>query len=1071
MSSYLRYPHVHNDVITFVADNDVWLADLGGGRASRLTNDHVPVRSPFFSPDGSRIAFASSVGGGFDLYVHSDDGVVRLTWWSDRLLTVSGWLDDEHVLICAEYGTAQRALTYLYSVSLGGEVARLPYGPAMSVAFGPGGAVAVNTPNFRDAAAWKRYRGGMASQLWLDRAGKGRWSRVLPAEAASLYQPGWFGDRLIFWSDLGARLPENPREQAQLYSVAADGSDLCQHTRHGFDEGYVRNPTTDGTTIVYHARGVLYRMAGLDAAPEAIDVSLGLGAPRPVRIAPTDRLQAIVPDHGCDGSLLEWRGAAYYLTHRSGPARALSDLPGVRIREPQLLGRTGRGIWATDAEGDDALEIMPLDADGDPVRLAGGKLGRVLHLASNPEGTQVAVGSHDGRVLVVDVATGAVREVGRSAEGEPTGLTFSPDGRYLVWRGAVGAEGEVGQLMCIDLSAKKSSPVALTKGQFNDFSPVFSSDGRYLMFLSGRTLDPSYDDQTFDLGFRGSVRPWIAPLSAEDPAPFGPAADGWPLSAPESDDDKASDDEPKKKDAQACLFDMDGFEDRLVAFPVPSGEYQALRAAKDGAVWLHGVPKGALGSARAGVDGDEPKSAVEHFGFGTRKLAVVAERADSFAVSGDGARIVVREGDNLWVQSAHEKPAQDDDAKVSIDLARLRRDVWPRDEWRQMFDENGRIMAQHFWRADMGGVDWVGVLGAYRPIVERLASHDDLVDLLWEVVGELNTSHSYVVPVAGNQPLRVGFLGAAVGRSPKGEFVIDEVLPGESSDPAARSPLRAAGVGAKPGDVIVAVDGRPVVDAPALGALLQGGADRVVEVTLAQRRMKRRVAVVPIADEKPLRYHQWVASRVAYVDEKSAGRLGYVHIPNMMSEGWAEFHRLIERASQRDGVIVDVRFNGGGHTSQLVLERISRKVLGWGWARQMDTAMPYPSQAMRGPVIVVTNAYAGSDGDIISAAVQTAGLGPVIGQRSWGGVVGIDGRFDLVDGTRITQPRYACAFTKHGFAVENHGVDPDIVVAWGPAEWESDTDSQLDKAIDEAFKRLKKTPAATPPDFEPPKFA
>lgn len=1066
---YLRYPHVNGATITFVADDDVWLADLKGGRASRLTADRSPVRTPFISPDGSRVAFSSSVNGGYDAYVHGPDGVERLTWWSDARLIVVGWQDDEHVIVAAEHGTAQRALTNLYTIDLGGEVTRLPYGPAMGVAFGPGGAVAVNTPNFRDTAAWKRYRGGMVSQLWLDPDGSGEWRRVLPAETASLYQPAWVGDRLIFWSDLGATPKGKHREQAQLYSVAADGSDLRQHTRHTAEHGYVRNPTTDGTTIVYHSRGVLYKMGGLNRRSEMIDVTLGLGTPRPFSVTPTDRLQDIVPDHGADGSLLEWRGAAYYLTHRAGPARALSDLPGVRIREPRLLGRTGRAVWASDAEGEDVLEIAAIDAEGDPTRLASGKLGRVLTLASNPEGTKVAVVTHDGRLLLVDAGNGRHRELGTSPEGEITDLAFSPDGRFLVWRRVMGDEGMLGQLMCVDVQATKSAPVALTKGQFNDFSPVFTADGKHLAFLSARTLDPTYDDLTFDLGFRSSIRPWIAPLRADEVAPFGPAADGWPISVAEDEKDagthKAEDD--KRPESS---FDFEGFEDRIVAFPVEAAAYAQLAAAKDGVVWRRVVQKGEIGSGRAGVPGDAPKDAVGFFSFATRKATTVVDACDSFAVSGDGTKLVVRNGESVWVQPASEKPDDDSTDKVAVDLTRLRREIWPRDEWRQMFDENGRLMRDHYWRSDMGGVDWAEVLATYRPIVERLATHDDLVDLLWETVGELNTSHAYVQPPAVPAPRKVGHLGAVVTRNGKGEYVIDDVLPGESSDPAARSPLRAAGVAASPGDVITAVDGRPVLDAPSLGALLQGSAGKVVELTLVQGRMKRRVAVVPLADEKPLRYHAWVAGRSAYVSSHSKGRLGYVHIPDMVSGGWAEFQRLIGEASKREGLIVDVRFNGGGHTSQLVLERLTRRVLGWSYARHMASPDPYPFQAMRGPVVVVTNPYAGSDGDIISAAVQNAGLGPVVGQRSWGGVVGIDGRFQLVDGTGVTQPRYAFAFNDQGFGVENHGVDPDIVVEWGPADWESQDDSQLDAAIAEALRMLDERPAATPPVIEPPRY-
>nr|WP_249038506.1 S41 family peptidase [Arachnia propionica] len=227
---------------------------------------------------------------------------------------------------------------------------------------------------------------------------------------------------------------------------------------------------------------------------------------------------------------------------------------------------------------------------------------------------------------------------------------------------------------------------------------------------------------------------------------------------------------------------------------------------------------------------------------------------------------------------------------------------------------------------------------------------------------------------------------------------------------------------------------------------------------------------MPVASEAGLRYHEWVASRVARTKERSRGRVGYVHVPNMMAEGWAEFHRLIEQASRCEAVVVDVRYNGGGHTSSLVLERLTRTVVGWGYARHMDFPEPYPGQGMRGPVVFITNPYAGSDGDIITAAAQNLGLGPVVGERSWGGVIGTDGRFELVDGTGVTQPRYAFAFHRHGFGVENHGTDPDIEVPLGPSDWENGEDLQLDVAVDEALARLEEKPAMVPPELPPAAF-
>lgn len=1079
-TGYLRYPHVHGDRIAFVADDDIWLAPLSGGAAQRVTSLGAPCRTPFFSPDGSQLAFTSADGGTMDAYLLdiASGELTRLTWLGDSASScrVIGWADPDHVLIASAMRAGYGRLTSLYTVDGERRIEALNLGPAMGYARGPQGQIALNSPNGRDSAMWKRYRGGTASRLWLDPTGAGDWQIVLPDEPAGKYAPSWVGQRLIFSSDLGAgrRQITDPQAQAQLWSVDATGVDLRQHTHHTAAEGYVRDPSTDGTTIVYHARGTIYAMAGLDAEAHPVEIDVGLGAPGPVVLEPTNRLEVVVPDHGGDGSLIEWRGAAYFLTHRAGPARALSAMPGVRIREPQILGRTGRGVWATDAEGEDALEIMPLTAGADPERIAQAQLGRVLHLAADPAGERVAVASHDGRVSLVDLS-GTVTELYRAAEGEVTGLAWSPDGRWLIWRAGIGDEVPGSHLVLSDTRADQPSAVEVTAGTFDDSDPAFTPDGKYLVLLSSRTFEPYYDEHSFDMAFSRSVRPWLIPLKADQPAPFGLSVDGWQISELHEGEPDEQDKSERKKELVSVEIDLDGFEERMVPFPVPSDEYGQLRVVKDGVTWLRNRGgTGVLGANRAGAEGEPEGDALERFSFPARRVEVLAERVDDYAVSGDGERVVVRIKDELLVLPTDHRIEEDDDpSRVKVDLSRLRRQIRPRDEWRQMFDENGRLMAEHYWRPDMDGTDWQAVLANYRPLVEKLFSQDDLIDLLWETVAELNTSHAYVSAPEDPDLMgrRVGLLGADLDRNEQGEVVLARIIPGESSDPKAWSPLRAAGVAARAGDVVVAVDGSPVVDAPALGALLEGAVGKPVELALRTADQPvRRVAVRPLAEEETIRYHDWVATCRGYVEEHSQGRLGYVHVPDMMGGGWAQLHRQIETATRYEGVILDVRFNRGGHTSPLVLERFSRRVLGWDYGRYFQTPVTYPRQALRGPLVLVCNQWAGSDGDIINAAAQGAGLGPVVGERTWGGVIGIDGRFDLVDGTEVTQPRYTSWFAKHEWGLENHGVDPDVEVILTPADWVSGQDRQLDVAISLALEELRSHPAAQPPEFPAPRF-
>jgi tricorn protease len=417
-----------------------------------------------------------------------------------------------------------------------------------------------------------------------------------------------------------------------------------------------------------------------------------------------------------------------------------------------------------------------------------------------------------------------------------------------------------------------------------------------------------------------------------------------------------------------------------------------------------------------------------------------------------------------------DKPAPkegDNEDAVLVDLDRLRIEVDPPAEWRQMLDETWRLMRDHFWREDMGGVDWRVARDRYEPVLDRLGSHDDLIDVIWEMQGELGSSHAYAIPPRGRDGAerRQGLLGADLEFSGD-EWRITRIVPGDSSNPDARSPLLAPGVAARAGDEVVAVDGRRTSRTQSPLSLLAGTAGQPVELTLRAggrgRGDLRRVVVVPLADEFPLRYQDWVRDRREYVHARTDGRIGYLHVPDMMSLGWAQLHRDLRTEMPRDGLIVDVRSNSGGHTSQLVLEKLVRKVIGWDVVRGYRPES-YPSDARRGPMVAVADMFAGSDGDIITAAIQSLDLGPVVGTRTWGGVIGIDGRYTLVDGTMVTQPRYSFWFERFGWGVENHGVDPDIEVPVTPQDRVAGNDVQLDRALAEVERLLRRTPPVIPP--------
>ncbi|GAA1261257.1 S41 family peptidase [Saccharothrix xinjiangensis] len=1052
--AYLRFPHPHGDLVAFVAENDVWLAPLDGGRAWRVTADQAPVSSPRFDPTGTKLAWTSRRDGAPEVHLApvAGGGSTRLTYWGSWSTGVRGWTPGGEVVAVTSAGQATSNRQWAHALPVdGGPPRRLPFGWVDDVSFGPDRQVVVTSVYGRDPAWWKRYRGGAAGKLWVDRTGGGEFTRILPELTSSLTSPLWVGDRIAFLSD--------HEGVGSLYSVTPAGEDLRRHTEQEF---YARVATTDGERVVWQHAGELWLLDDLDGAtPRKLEISLGgprtARRPRHVPPHPDD----FHPDKTGRASVVEVRGTVHWVTHRDGPVRALAEQPGVRARLPRVVG--DGVVWVTDADGEEGLEFSPtggVEPGNEPRRVAVGRLGRVLELAVSPNGRRLAVATHDGRLLLVDVESGEVREVLKGANPHVSDLAFSPDSNWLAWsHPGPRPLQHIRMTNTTDLSLVDVTPL-----RFSDFSPTFTEDGRYLAFLSVRSFDPVYDAHVFDLSFPTGCRPYLVPLAATTPSPFDPLRLGRPVGDDPSDKDKDKDDENP-----ITVVDLEGLADRVVTVPVPAARYAGLTAAKGGLLWLRSPLRGVLGDNLATPAARPPRAVLERFDLAKSRTEALVEGVDAFEVTGDGQRVVVQDGDELRVVPTDRKVDAEDNDSVDVDLSRVRVVVDRAAEWRQAYAEAGRLMRDHFWRTDMGGVDWAGVLERYRPLVDRLGSYGDLVDLLWEVQGELGTSHAYVIPSGGSHGRAVGLLGADLERDEQGAWRVVRVIPGETSDPAARSPLAAPGVAVRAGDAIVAVDGRQVDPATGPAPLLVGAAGKPVELTVRPGGggEPRRVVVVPLSDDEPLRYHAWVADRRARVHELSDGRVGYLHVPDMTGAGWAQLHRDLRVELAREAVVLDVRENGGGHTSELVVEKLGRRIIGWSVARGFTTADSYPNDAPRGPVVAIADEFAGSDGDIVNVAIKEMGIGPVVGTRTWGGVIGIDMRYTLVDGTLVTQPRYATWFAGPGWGVENHGVDPDVEVVVTPQDRVAGRDPQLDTAVRLALEALETRPAATPPELPP----
>ncbi|WP_406632728.1 S41 family peptidase [Pseudarthrobacter quantipunctorum] len=1165
-SSYFRFPHLHGDLVTFVAEDDVWIAPLGGGRAWRVSALQLPARNPRFTPDGKRLVWSVVQGTAPEVVSAEVDGggYRQLTFFGHSTTRVKGFTAGGSVVVTSAFRQAESRHTHAYSVPLeGGWAEELPFGPVESVAFGPEVGderpVVVGSVLSREPAWWKRYRGGTAGKLWIDADGNGEFERLVPELDGNLADPMWVDGRIAFLSD--------HEGYGNLYSVLPGGKDLRRHTDH--EDFYVRHAATDGKRVIFESAGELWVLHDLGSDAVRLDITLGSASQsrRPALLKTAKHLGAAVPDTTGSASAIESHGTIHWLRHKDGPSRIIEATPGVRARLPRPLG-DGRiayladhgnvealyikdiaapvphaGIGGADA-GQDAVAARSTDDVPAPVAagreeavilpqpvpaagaaalagnnaLAGlnaqagntGQAGnavpahasdeqadvapgagtsaaeaqalpvetriefprpsRASALEASPDGNRLALGTSFGEVYVADTRTGELTLVSSIGEGTVADLSWSPDSQWLVWSEPVTSFGSRSRLRLANVATPGSAPVDVTDGRFGDKSPVFTPDGKFLAFLSNRSFDPVYDGHSFDLSFPTPIKPYLVALSADTPSPFGPAVD--------SDAGEAAGGDGAGPDAEPAVpevrVEAEGLAHRVITVPVPQGNYTSLKATEGALLWLDWALAGVTGDGKASQDDKDARPSLVRFDLARRKQTTLVDALDSYRLSGDRSKVVLVSDKQVTVVPADAKADEDSGKLVKVDLGRIRVMMDPLSVWGQAFDEAWRLQRDFFWTEDMAGQDWESIHSRYRPLVGRLGSHDDLVDLLWELHGELGTSHAYVRPalVTENGSHGQGRLGADLAYT-SGGWEITRILAGESSDPLATSPLTRPGVGGKAGDILLAIDGVPLSESVTPAMQLVGAAGRAVELTLlngsahgAAAGTQRRVAVVPVKDEERLRYQEWVASNRRTVREASAGKFGYLHIPDMMANGWAQLHRDLDTETALDGLIVDVRRNRGGHTSQLVAELIGRKVTGWSMPRG-EKPRTYPHHAPRGPVIILADEFAGSDGDIITQVSKLRGIGPVIGTRTWGGVVGIDNRYALADGTGVTQPRYATWFGGGvGWSVENYGVDPDIEVTFPPHAYAAGRDPQLEYGIGALKEMIQELPTDRPPARE-----
>jgi tricorn protease len=1048
---YYRHPTVHGDTIVFVSEDDLWAVDVQGGDAKRLTANPGTQFFPRFSPDGRHVAFASRDEGVTDVFVMpAGGGPSRRVSHLGANTNVVGWTPDgASVLVASDHRQPFTGWHHLWRVPAdGGPAAAMDLGPAVAIDHAPGGEARVISRHGLDPARWKRYRGGRAGTLWVDRNGNGDFEPLV-ALAGNLASPMWIGRRIWFVSD--------HEGVGNLYSVTPTGRGLRRHTDHG--DFYVRFPSSDGRRIVYHAGADLHLLDPATGQSTIIDVTIPSARPQLNRqfVTPGRFLESVDLHPAGHSVAVTARGAAFTMPLWEGAPRRHGSVSRHRRRLATWLPDGERIVSVTDETGEESLVVERADGSDDPV-LIEGDFGRIRSIDAAPKGTsRVAVTNHRHEVLLVDLVRHSVRVVHRSPYSWIRGTAWAPDGRWLAF--AAATTRLTSTIHLYDSSQRRVHP--LGEGMFSDVNPRFDPSGRYLAFLSGRVFDPVPDGHFHDHGFPRAVVPMVIPLDPVDPSPF--AVEQRPARPPGSNNGEGSSTEaPEIVPAELM--------DRVQVVPVPPGRITRL-AFGTGRLFFLTYPVIGGRPVSWGLS-DRPKGTLSAWDFASDKVEQIAEGVTGVTASLDGKVIAILAERRVRVVAAgwkDDKSGKDGPGRESgwLDLDRVRIEVHQTEEWRQMFSEAWRLQRDLYWFESMGGIDWVGVHDRYAELVDRVGSRAEFSDLLWELQGELGTSHAYEMggSYRPEPEVTLGHLGVDAEWS-RGAWRITRVPLGDSWDGSASAPLAVPGVAARPGDRLLEVNGITLERDTDLGVALVDQGGRPVTVKLARGRSRPRTVVVKtLKDETMLRYRDWVESNRSRVHDESDGRAGYIHIPDMMGWGFSEFSRSWMAEVERDGLVIDVRFNRGGNVSQLLLQRLLRRRLGFRVTRWTEP-WGFPSESPTGPMVCLTNELAGSDGDIFSHTFKLHGLGPLIGTRTWGGVVGIWPQHSLVDGTVTTQPQFGTWFLDVGYAVENYGTDPDIEVVITPQDHAAGRDPQLERGIAELLARIV---AAEPlrPDFGP----